>query len=111
MWRFTKNSRIRDCSPVTTLQDLCVLFVIGGVDPNHIPEPARAVYDTVAGIDVDKLTWTHVSELNYWSNSAISLYGISSIPSNLLLDPEGKIIAKNLRGEDLHAELRKHLSP
>ena len=62
-------------------------------------------------IEVDKLTWTHVSELNYWSNSAISLYGISSIPSNLLLDPEGKIIAKNLRGEDLHAELRKHLNP
>jgi peroxiredoxin len=62
-------------------------------------------------IEEDKLTWTNVSELSSWSNSAAGLYGINSIPSNLLLDPEGKIIAKNLRGENLHKELSKHLAP
>jgi peroxiredoxin len=62
-------------------------------------------------IEADKLTWTQVSELNYWSNSAVSLYGISSIPSNLLLDPDGRIIAKNLRGNQLHEELSKYLAP
>jgi peroxiredoxin len=49
----------------------------------------------------DGLTWTHVSDLKYWENEAAILYGIQSIPSNLLIDPEGRIIAKNLRGEDL----------
>ena len=57
----------------------------------------------------DRLTWTQVSDLNYWSNKAAALYGISSIPSNLLLDPEGVIIGKNLRGEDLHAALEEWL--
>ena len=62
-------------------------------------------------IQDDNLTWNHVSDLSYWSNEAAALYGISSIPSSLLLDPEGKIIAKNLRGKDLHAELEKLLAP
>jgi peroxiredoxin len=62
-------------------------------------------------IEDDRLTWNHVSDLKYWSNEAAALYGISSIPSNLLLDPEGKIIAKNLRGEDLHARLAELLAP
>ncbi len=62
-------------------------------------------------IEADGLAWNHVSELNYWSNSAIRLYGISSIPSNLLIDPEGIIIAKNLSGEDLNAELARDLGP
>jgi peroxiredoxin len=53
----------------------------------------------------DGLAWTQVSDLRYWSNEAAALYGISSIPSNLLLDPEGIIVEKNLRGEDLHAAL------
>ena len=43
-------------------------------------------------IEDDMLTWTHVSDLKYWSNEAAALNGISSIPSSLLLDPEGKII-------------------
>lgn len=49
----------------------------------------------------DKLTWTHVSDLKYWDNAAGKLYGISSIPANVLLDKDQKIIARNLRGEDL----------
>ncbi len=58
-------------------------------------------------IKVDNLTWTHVSDLKGWGNEAAKLYGISSIPQNLLLDKEGKIIAKNLRGPDLDAKLEE----
>ena len=53
----------------------------------------------------DKLEWTHVSDLKFWDNEVAKQYGIKAIPQNLLLDPEGKIIAKNLRGEDLDVKL------
>jgi len=66
--------------------------------------------DWLMAIAYDGLTWTQVSDVKGWGNEAAQLYGISSIPSNLLLDPEGKIIYKNLRGEDLHTELEKLLS-
>jgi len=56
-------------------------------------------------VEDDKLTWNHVSDLKGWDNAAGKLYAISSIPANILLDPEGKIIAKNLREEDLHNKL------
>ena len=49
----------------------------------------------------DKLTWTQVSDLKGWSSSVANQYGIQSIPSNFLLDPDGKIIARDLRGDDL----------
>lgn len=57
----------------------------------------------------DKLTWTHVSDLKYWKNAVAVQYGIQAIPQNLLLDKEGKIIAKNLRGEELAAKLEELL--
>jgi peroxiredoxin len=57
----------------------------------------------------DKLTWNHVSDLQYWNNAAGKLYGIMSIPANILLDKDGKIIAKDLRGEDLHKKLAEVL--
>jgi peroxiredoxin len=57
----------------------------------------------------DHLTWMHVSDLKGWSNEAAALYGINSIPSNLLLDPDGIIIRKNLTGNDLHAALEQLL--
>ncbi len=53
----------------------------------------------------DQLEWTHVSDLKFWQNEVAVQYGINAIPQNLLLDPEGKIIAKNLRGEDLEQKL------
>lgn len=53
----------------------------------------------------DQLTWTHVSDLKFWDNAVSNQYGIRAIPQNLLLDPTGKIIAKNLRGEDLAKKL------
>jgi peroxiredoxin len=53
----------------------------------------------------DNLTWTHVSDLQYWNNAVAKMYGIQSIPQNFLIDPQGKIIGKNLRGEDLEKKL------
>lgn len=60
-------------------------------------------------IEKDNLTWTHVSDLKYWNSEALALYGIRSIPSNVLIDENGVIIAKNLRGEELGATLEKYL--
>lgn len=57
----------------------------------------------------DKLTWNHVSDLQYWNNAAGKVYGIMSIPANVLLDKDGKIIAKDLRGDDLHKKLAELL--
>ena len=59
----------------------------------------------IEAIHHDSLTWSHVSDLQFWNNAAAQLYHISSIPQNLLVDPEGKIIAKNLRGPALQAKL------
>lgn len=59
----------------------------------------------IDAIHEDGLTWTHVSDLQFWNNAAAKIYKIQSIPQNYLLDPEGKIIAKNLRGEALEAKL------
>ena len=53
----------------------------------------------------DKLTWTHVSDLKFWDNAVAKQYGIQAIPQNLLIDPTGKIIGKDLRGEDLDKKL------
>jgi peroxiredoxin len=55
----------------------------------------------------DKLTWTHVSDLQYWKSSAAKLYGVNSIPANFLLDKNGIIIAKNLRGEELYNKVKE----
>lgn len=60
-------------------------------------------------VDDDVLTWHHVSDLQGWNNAAGKMYAVNSIPANILLDPEGKIIAKNLRGEDLHNKLEELL--
>lgn len=58
-------------------------------------------------ISEDKLAWHQVSDLKYWQNEAARLYGVNSIPHSVLLDKEGKIIAKNLRGEELHQKLKE----
>ncbi len=60
-------------------------------------------------IQKDGLTWTHVSDLKYWNNEVSKLYGIRSIPQNVLIDPNGKIIAKNLRGKALEDKLAEIL--
>ncbi|MGE5107990.1 MAG: redoxin domain-containing protein [Sphingobacteriales bacterium] len=77
---------------------------------------------TVLGVSLDKgkapwlqaikddgLNWTHVSDLKFWSNEVAQLYKITGIPQNILVDPNGKIIAKNLRGEELQQKLKEIL--
>lgn len=58
-------------------------------------------------IHKDGLTWNHVSDLKFWDNAVAKQYGIRAIPQNLLLDPSGKIIAKNIRGEELGKKLEE----
>lgn len=53
----------------------------------------------------DKLTWTHVSDLKFWSNEVAVLYGIQAIPQNFLINPKGEIVGKNLRGDELNKKL------
>jgi peroxiredoxin len=65
--------------------------------------------DWKEAIDEDKLTWMHISDLKGWDSKAAQLYRVDAIPSNFLLDPEGRIIAKDLRGEDLEAFLADKL--
>ncbi len=60
-------------------------------------------------IHKDNLAWTQVSDLNFWNNEVAVQYGIQAIPQNLLLDPTGKIIAKNIRGEELNNKLAELL--
>ena len=55
----------------------------------------------------DNLTWTHVSDLKYWDSEIPALYGVRGIPANVLLDPDGVIIAKNITGEDLPNTLKE----
>jgi thiol-disulfide isomerase/thioredoxin len=57
-------------------------------------------------IQMDRLTWNHVSDLKGWNNEVAALFQIRSIPQNLLIDPYGKIIAKNLRGPVLESKLK-----
>jgi len=59
----------------------------------------------VEAIEKDGLTWPHVSDLKYWSSEAGKLYGVQSIPHNILINPEGIIIEKNLRGQELQDKL------
>jgi len=60
-------------------------------------------------ITQDKLAWNHVSDLKGWKNAAAQEYGVQAIPANFLLGPDGKIIGKNLRGEDLDKKLAEVL--
>jgi peroxiredoxin len=76
-------------------------FTILGVSLDR--PTAKAAW--LAAIKNDGLTWTQVSDLKEWNNQAAVLYFIQSIPANFLLDPTGKIIAKDLRGTDLDDKL------
>jgi len=56
-------------------------------------------------IEKDGLTWLHVSDLMQWNSPVVALYGIEGIPATVIVDPNGTIVAKNLRGEELMAKL------
>lgn len=60
----------------------------------------------IKAIEKDNLLWpNHVSDLKYWSSQGAKIYGVSSIPSTFLIDKEGRIIGKNLRGSELANKL------
>lgn len=58
----------------------------------------------------DKLTWTNISDLQYWNSPVVAMYGFNGIPFNVLLDPDGKVIAQELRGQALEAKLNELLN-
>ncbi len=61
-------------------------------------------------IEDDQLSWTHVSELKQWDSMAAKDYQVNAIPASFILNKEGKIIAKNLRGDELAAFLSRTLN-
>jgi len=65
----------------------------------------------IQAIKDDNLAWNHISDLKGWGNTVGKQYGIMSIPANVLLDPDGKIIAQNLKGEELMKKLEELLGP
>ena len=60
-------------------------------------------------IKADKLSWQHISDLQYWSSAAVPLYGLDGIPYNVLIDPQGKVIATHLTGNALQNKLAEVL--
>ena len=76
-------------------------FTVLGVSFDKPGQKAR----WLEAIQQDSLTWTHVSELNYFNNAAAQLYHIDKIPQTFLIDPQGKIVGKNLRGPALRSKL------
>ena len=63
----------------------------------------------VQAIQKDGLNWPQVSDLLFWDSGPAKLYGIRGIPGNVLIDPSGKIIARNVRGEELEKKLAELL--
>ena len=61
----------------------------------------RSKENWIKAIKADGLNWTNVSDLKYWSSAGAKLYGVRGIPSNFLIDGNGIIVAKNLRGANL----------
>lgn len=57
----------------------------------------------------DNLTWTNISDLQDWSSPVVALYGFDGIPFNVLIDPQGKVIAERLRGSGLEGKLQEVL--
>jgi peroxiredoxin len=74
-------------------------FTILGVSLDQDKDP------WLKAIEKDGLTWTQVSDLQGWGNAAGQLYRVQGIPQNFLIGPDGKIVAKNLRGEELETKL------
>jgi len=76
-------------------------FTVLGVSLDRAKDP------WIQAIKDDGLSWTHVSDLKFWNNEVAQKYKVQSIPQNMLVDPEGKIIGKNLRGAELQAKLQE----
>jgi peroxiredoxin len=79
-------------------------FSVFGVSLDKSAEPwKKAIID-------DQLNWTQVSELKYWKSDIAATYGVRAIPANFLIDENGIIVAKNLRGEQLLQKLDELLN-
>ena len=63
----------------------------------------------IKAIKKDGLSWTHISDLREWESIAVGLYHIEGIPYNVLVDPDGKVIAEALREDMLEAKLQEVL--
>jgi peroxiredoxin len=63
----------------------------------------------IRGIEEDSLAWTHVSDLLFWNSAPAAQYGVRAIPANFLIDKNGIIVARNLRGEELESTLAELL--
>ena len=75
-------------------------FAIVGVSLDQKKDEwLKAIHD-------DHLTWTHISDLQFWQSKAVEAFQFNGIPYNVLLDPQGRIIATSLRGEALEDELK-----
>jgi len=60
-------------------------------------------------IKKDNLTWTHISDLAFWNSKAVDIFGFQGIPYNVLINPDGVVIAESLRGSDLMNKLQEEL--
>lgn len=69
----------------------------------------RGKTEWVKAIADDQLAWKHVSDLKYWDSMVTGLYAIQSIPATLIVDPQGNIVARNLRGQELESKLESLL--
>jgi peroxiredoxin len=58
----------------------------------------------------DQLTWTQVSHLKFWDEPIAAQYGVQSIPATFILDASGKVVAKDLRGDELRAKIKELLA-
>lgn len=81
-----------------------------GVSLDGSPKQNDAKAAWLQAIEKDNLTWHQVSNLSFFNDPVAKLYNIQSIPSTFILDSEGKIIAKNLRGEALEAKIAELLN-
>lgn len=81
-------------------------FTILGVSLDRPGEKER----WMQAVRDDNLTWTHISDLKYWQSAAVATYQFQSIPFNVLIDPEGKVIAENLREAALEEKLEEILN-
>lgn len=78
-------------------------FTVLGVSLDREKEP------WLEAIKKDKLTWTHISDLAFWNSKSVEIFQFQGIPYNVLINPEGVIIAENLRGMDLDKKLSEVL--
>lgn len=86
-------------------------FEVFSVSLDGMQQQPNPKQDWIDAINADNLIWkNHVSDLKGWQSSIVPIYDVTGIPFAVLLDRDGKIIGKNLRGEELHQKLAEVLS-